>query len=112
MAFEKDANKIGKCCFCRVPWSPVKLANQGYLSRDHKPGCPFKELGDAAEQCIVVRNDEQPDRETAEKILAEKIDALFSAMTEEIVPECPFPVCRYSSQMGHRLELSIERRSA
>lgn len=107
MDFEKDAKKIKTCWFCGSPWSTIKLANQGHLSGNHKPECPFEKLAIAAEECIIVRKHDQQAKHASEKVLSEKIDALFTAMTKEAVPTCPFPICRYSFEMGHRLECPL-----
>jgi hypothetical protein len=108
MAFEKDARKIDACCFCGSPWPTMKFANQGHLTGNHKSSCPFEQLADAGEQCIVLREYGSPtEKEAAEKLLSEKIDGVLAAMAN--VSVCPFPVCKYSSTQGHRLECPFNR---
>lgn len=110
MDFEKNAKRIGTCCFCHSPWPQMKLANQGYLTGHHKSGCPFEELAAAAEQCIVLRDQgTQSEKGAAERLLTEKTDGLFAAMTEDVVADCIFPVCKYPHALGHRLECPFNR---
>jgi hypothetical protein len=104
MEFEKAAKKIQRCFFCGGRWSHLKQANQGHLRGDHKAECPFAELAEAGERCIIVRDDSEEIKRKAEKELSDKIDALFAKMTKEVVPDCPFPACRYPFDLGHRLE--------
>lgn len=107
IALEKNAKKIKTCWFCDSPLPELKLANQGYLTGNHKPGCPFEELATVGEQCIIVRHDDSQTKATAEKNMGEKIDALFAAMTKENTPKCPFPICQYPFELGHRLECPL-----
>ena len=109
MDLEEDAKKIKTCWLCGSPWSTIKLAHQGYFRGNHKPECPFEKLAIAGEECIIVRNGDQQARDAAERVLSERIDALFAAMTKEAVPICPFPICEYSFESGHRLECPFNR---
>jgi len=104
MVLEKNATKIGACWFCGSTLPDLKLANQGHLTGNHKPDCPFEGLAVAGEQCIIVRNDGLQTKDMMEKALSARIDALFAAMTKESVPICPFSVCGYPFELGHRLE--------
>ena len=104
MALEENAKRIKTCWFRASQLSRLKLANQGHLSGNHKPGCVFEELATAGEHCIIVRHDDQQVKEIAEKRLCESIDALFAAMTKESAPNCPFPICQYPFKLGHKLE--------
>src|ERR1019366_7944166 len=56
MALEENAKRIKTCWFCASQLSRLKLANQGHLSGNHKPGCVFEELATAGEHCIIVRH--------------------------------------------------------
>jgi hypothetical protein len=103
MEFEKAAKKIKTCCFCGAPWPSMKFANQGYLKGNHAKGCPFEDLAEAGEQCIITRHDSQQLKDQAEKNLSEKVGALFARLTEDVVPTCPFPDCNYPFQLGHRM---------
>jgi hypothetical protein len=96
MALEKKAKKIKLCWLCRSPLSPLKLANQGHLSGNHKPNCPFEELAGIAEDCIKARLDEQRARENAGR-LSEKIDALLAANAQF----CPCPICECPLDLEH-----------
>lgn len=104
MFLEKNAKTIETCWFCGNQLPETKLANQGHLTGNHRPGCPFEKLAAAGEECIIARNDDQQTKQAAEELLSQRIDNLFAAMTEEVVPICPFPVCRYPFELGHRLE--------
>ncbi len=104
MELESVAKKIGACWFCGKPLPIMKFAYRGHLKGNHKSGCPFEELAIAGEKCIILRNDSDDEaKQAAEHELSAKISALFSAMTQEAVPRCPFPVCQYSWDR-HRLE--------
>lgn len=109
MDLEKNAKRIKTCWFCGSAFSSIKLANKGYFSGNHKPDCPFEKLATAGEKCIIVRNDDQQDKQAAEKALSESIGTFFAAMTKEVVPNCPFPICDYPFELGHRLECPFNR---
>jgi hypothetical protein len=87
MGLEKKAKKIKSCWLCGSALSILKLANQGYLSRNHKPNCPFEEVALAAEECIKWRDEKQHAQER-EKRLSEKIDALLTANATIRCPLC------------------------
>lgn len=104
MELESVAKQIGACCFCGERLPTMKFAHRGHLKGNHKNGCPFEELAIAGEECIKLRNDSDEEaKQAAEHELSAKISALFSAMTQEAVPRCPFPVCQYPWDR-HRLE--------
>jgi hypothetical protein len=86
MGLEKKARKIKSCWHCDSALSTLKLANQGHLSGNHKPNCPFEEVARAAEECIKARYDEQQIREH-ETRLSEKVAALLEANAQ--VSPCP-----------------------
>jgi hypothetical protein len=109
MDLEEDAKKIKTCWLCDSQLSAIKSAHQGHFRGNHKPECPFEKLAIAGEECIIVRHGDQQTRQAAEKVLSERIDSLLAAMTEEIVPTCPFPICGYSFEIGHRLECPLNR---
>ena len=109
MDFEENAKKIKSCWFCGSPWTTIKLAHQGHFTGNHEPECPFEKLAIAGEECLVVRNDDQQARQDAERALSESIDGLLAAMTKEVVPIWPFPICGYSFEMGHRLGCPLNR---
>lgn len=87
IGLEKNAKKIKSCWLCGSTLSIPKLANQGYLSGNHKPNCPFEEVALAAEECIKWRDEKQhaQDRETR---LTEKMDALRTANATIRCPLC------------------------
>jgi hypothetical protein len=81
----------------------MKFAHKGYLTGNHKDNCPFEMLAAAGQECIVLRDrGTAPQKAAAEEHLSEKIGDLRAAMTKIAV--CPFPVCKYNSGHGHRLE--------
>jgi hypothetical protein len=107
MALEKYAKRIKTCWFCGVQLPELKVANQGYLTGSHNSDCPLEELAAAGEQCIIVRKDGPDSKQAAEKTLAEGVERLFAAMTRENAPICPFPICEYPFDLGHRLECPL-----
>lgn len=108
MSLERDAKKIKTCWFCGFTLPTSKLANQGYLTGNHAPHCPLERLASAAEQCIMARKDADDVKQAAEKVLTDRIAYFFAAMTKESVPDCPFPVCKYPFDLGHRLECPMK----
>jgi hypothetical protein len=108
MSLERDAKKIKTCWFCGFTLPTSKLANQGYLTGNHGPHCPLEGLASGAEQCIMARKDTDDVKQAAEKVLRDRISNFFAAMTREAVPDCPFPVCKYPFDLGHRLECPLK----
>ena len=104
IALEKNATKIKTCWFCGHELPTHKLANQGHLSGNHAPDCPLEKLATATEQCITLRHrDDEAAKQDAQNALLQSIEDFYAAMTEQVMPKCPFPVCRYAFEMGHRL---------
>ena len=110
MEFEKNAKRIGTCCFCGSSWPAMKLAHQGHLTGNHQVNCPFEQLAAAGAKCIVLRSEgNQTEKNSAEGVLTERIEALFAAMSESTVPVCMFPICKYPHALGHRLQCPFNR---
>ena len=78
------------------------MAHQWYLTGNHSPNCPLELLAVAGEKCWFFRDESPQEKQDAENSLSGRIDALLAAMKN--VPKCPFPVCQYPSELGHRLE--------
>lgn len=87
MGLEQNAKKIKLCWLCGSALPILKLANQGFLSGNHKPNCPFEEVALAAEECIKWRDEKQHAQER-EKRLSEKTDALLAANATIRCPLC------------------------
>ena len=88
MALEKNAKKINSCWLCGSALPTQKLANQGHLTGNHTPDCPFEGLAVVTEECIKARGNERQAREP-ERVLNEKVDALLAANA----PFYPCPIC-------------------
>jgi hypothetical protein len=74
MALEKAAEKMKTCCLCGSPFPTMKLANQGHLTGNHDANCPFEHLANAAEQCIILRDDpDEAAKQAAEQNLSSRI---------------------------------------
>ena len=110
MEFEKHGKKLRPCPFCGAAWPTLRLANRGHLTGNHELSCPFEQIAEAVEKCIILRDeDDAHAKAVAEENLGSKIASLLSGLTKEVMPECLFPVCQYSHDLGHRLECPLRR---